>query len=145
MVGQHYWPWLVVVAGHGGAIGVSAAVDWFGLWFIPVVWSPVVLAVLVGTVDGEAWRAISQARLVGRLVVGPMMVSSLVVSLVAWVYVGCLVHAFGPQDKKWDWLSETAGVVTLTAAGILPVGLGWVVYQMWRLLDVGIAATGGGA
>ncbi|MCY4369365.1 MAG: hypothetical protein OXF41_08070 [bacterium] len=104
----------------------------------------VVLAVLVGTVDAAAWQALRQEGLVGQLVVAPLLAVAGGITLVMWVYIGCLVQAFTPTAERWAWLRETAAVVVVFAAAVLPTLLVVVVYQMWRLVDVRIATTAGG-
>ncbi|MDE0168463.1 MAG: hypothetical protein OXS29_02975 [bacterium] len=98
---------------------------------------------LVGTVDVAAWRALRQEGLAGQLVVAPLLALAGGIALVMWVYIGCLVHAFAPTSEKWAWLRETTGLVVVFAAVVLPAMLVVVVYQMWVLLDVRIAVTGG--
>ena len=76
--------------------------------------------------------------------VAPLLAATGGIVLVMWVYIGCLVHAVAPTAAKWDWLRETAAVVVVFAAVVLPALLVVVVYQMWVLIDVRIAATAGG-
>lgn len=71
----------------------------------------VAVAVLVGTVDAAAWRALREEGLAGQLVVAPLLVVAGGMALVMWVYIGCLVHAVAPTSGKWDWLRETMAVV----------------------------------
>ena len=104
----------------------------------------VALAVLVGTVDATAWQALLQESLADQTVVGPLLAATGGIALVMWVYIGCLVHAVTPTAAKWDWLRETTAVVVMFAAVVLPTLLVVVVYQMWVLLDLRIAATAGG-
>ena len=73
--------------------------------------------------------------------VAPLLAATGGIALVMWVYIGCLAHAVAPTAEKWDWLRETAAVVVMFAAVVLPALLVVVVYQMWRLVDVRIAAT----
>ena len=98
----------------------------------------VALAVLVATLDTAAWQALATTDEIVAVLVAPAFTWSVTLCTVAWVFLGCLVHAFAP----WDPLRETAAVVTLSAAGLLPVALPTVGYQVLRLADVNIAAGG---
>ena len=98
----------------------------------------VALAVLVATLDTAAWQALATTDQIVAVLVAPAFTWSVTLCTVAWVFLGCLVHAFAP----WDPLRETAAVVTLSAAGLLPVALPTVGYQVLRLADVNIAAGG---
>ena len=69
----------------------------------------------------------------GQLVVAPLLAVAGGITLVMWVYIGCLVQAFTPTAERWAWLRETAAVVVVFAALVLPTLLVVVAYQMWRL------------
>ena len=104
----------------------------------------VAVAVLVGTVDAAAWDALAAAGALIDLFVLTMVTWSAAVALVAWVYLGCLAHAFAPASTRWDPVRETAAVVAVGAGLMLPLMMPLVLYQIWRLVDVNIAGTATG-
>ncbi|MXY75597.1 MAG: hypothetical protein F4Y40_00675 [Acidimicrobiia bacterium] len=175
---------LLVAASLAIVLGLGAAANRFGAWYLLVIYVPtaplavltwpvlwkrgrrwlserlraqrpllvsiasagagvvfVAVAVLVGTVDATAWDALAAAGALIDLLVVPMVTWSAAVALVAWVYLGCLAHAFAPASTRWDPLRETAAVVAVSAGFMLPLMMPLVLYQIWRLVDINIVST----
>lgn len=96
----------------------------------------VALAVLIGTVDTTAWQILNTAGQVMELFAVPTFTWMVTLGVVAWVFLGCVVHALARRKP----LREIAATVTVNATLLLPPALMAVAYQMWRLVDVNIAS-----